>query len=66
LPAQGAHEHLAASGENIRERHSGITQHQLAHLIRVRGATGLDDRQTAIPFTGLHEIVQMDPRIGNG
>src|SRR5581483_12168804 len=43
LPAQRAHQDLAAGGVDVRQRRAGLAQDQLAHLVRVPGPARLDD-----------------------
>nr|ART36605.1 C65 [uncultured bacterium] len=63
MPAQCAHQHLAARGVGVGQGHPGVAQDQLAHLVRMRRATGLDDRHAPVALSGLHQVIEVDPGV---
>jgi hypothetical protein len=63
FPAQRAHQHLAARGVGVAQSHTRIAEDQLAHLVRMRRAAGLDDGQAPVALPGLRQIVEVDPGV---
>ena len=66
LPAQRAHQHLAAGAVDVRQHRAGRAQDQLAHLVRMPGAARLDDGQRAVALAAADDVGEVDPRIGDG
>src|SRR5258706_2226750 len=66
LPAQRAHQHLAAGAVDVRQHRAAGAEDQLAHLVRVPGAARLDDSQRAVALAAADHVGKVDPGIGDG